>query len=45
MQKWAAIFYNNSDTLTTKADIQDGTKGQSPVRCDKILIIVKLPIC
>jgi hypothetical protein len=30
-QKRPAILYNNTDTLTAETDMQNSTKGQSPV--------------
>ena len=43
-QKWAAIFYNHSDTLATKANIQDSAKGQSSVSSDEFLVVVHLAV-
>ena len=43
-KKWAAIFYNHSDTLATKANIQDSAKGQSSVSSDEFLVVVHLAV-
>jgi hypothetical protein len=43
-QKWPPIFHHDSDTLTTKADIQDGAEGQSSMSRDKLFIVVQLTI-
>ena len=43
-QKWAAISYNHSDTLTTKANIQDSAKRQSSVSSDELLVVVHLAV-
>jgi hypothetical protein len=43
-QKRPAIFHNHSDTLTAKAHVQDGSKGQGPVGRDELLVVVDLAV-
>jgi hypothetical protein len=39
-QKWPTILYNNTDTLTAQADMQNSTKGQSSVSRYEFILAV-----
>src|SRR5215510_10899166 len=43
-QKRPAIFHHYTDAITTKTDMQDSTKRQSPVSGYKLIVVIDLAI-